>query len=359
MSTTLSSNGFHWSNGSQLTSSSDGSLGVYNSGSGGGSIAAISFTLIDGQGSLYSNGSNMVLTTDDNLYINAPSSISFSSSLSTFSGAMLISGNNTGWNGAAIGSYFVSSDNSRYGYLANSGGTGHIDTNNVPPNGGSSNATYGLFVTHRIGCGDELDVFCDERIKQDINDINTADALEKLRLINPKTYSYIDKPKNKLNYGFIAQEINKVFSDSVSKICNFIPNIYDLGELIDKNRIILKNKLTKDFIINDLNKDFKIKIIINNKDVIVTLKMIIDDKTFIINEDLEKIKDNDKNYIIVYGQEVNDFHLLEKNAIFTLTTSAVKQLDKELTETKKIIQDQQKQIDLLQEQLNKINELIK
>jgi uncharacterized coiled-coil protein SlyX len=87
--------------------------------------------------------------------------------------------------------------------------------------------------------------------------------------------------------------------------------------------------------------------------------MIIDDKTFIINEDLEKIKDNDKNYIIVYGQEVNDFHLLEKNAIFTLTTSAVKQLDKELTETKKIIQDQQKQIDLLQEQLNKINELIK
>lgn len=359
MSTTLSSNGLDWSTGSHLTSYSDGGLAVYNSVYGGGSISAISFNLIDSQGSLYSNGSNMVLQTDDNLYIQAPSSISFTSGLSAFTGAIQISGYNPNWNGAPISSYFTSSDNSRYAFLANNGGTGHYAATNIPGSGGGSVSVYGLLVNHRIGCGDEIDVFCDERIKQDINDINTADALEKLRLINPKTYNYIDKPKNKLNYGFIAQEINKVFSDSVSKICNFIPNIYDLGELIDKNRIILKNKLTKDFIINDLNKDFKIKIIINNKDVIVTLKMIIDDKTFIINEDLEKIKDNDKNYIIVYGQEVNDFHLLEKNAIFTLTTSAVKQLDKELTETKKIIQDQQRQIDLLQEQLNKINELIK
>jgi hypothetical protein len=191
-------------------------------------------------------------------------------------------------------------------------------------------------------------------------------------LIQPKTFNYIDKPKSKLHYGFIAQEVDRVFSDSVNKICNYIPNIYDLGVAIDKNTIILKNKTTKDFIITSGQKDFKIKIIINNKDVIVSLNSIIDEHTFTINDELEKITDNDKNYIIIYGQEVNDFHLLEKNAIFTLTTSAVKQLDKELQETKitiklqqkkledqqKQIEDQQKKIEDQQKQINDLKELI-
>jgi hypothetical protein len=371
MSTSLIVNGLSWSNGTKLLSNSDGTITASNSNNTPGTFLAKSFTLSDGQGSLYSDGAQMHLATDDLLYIDAAAEAIFSGS-GYFAGALQINGYNTAWNGTNISNLYTSSDNSRFGYLQNSGTNGGIYTNTTPANDGTGNTVYGLVVRHRIGCGDEVDAFCDERIKQDINDINTMDALIKLRLIQPKTFNYIDKPKSKLHYGFIAQEVDRVFSDSVNKICNYIPNIYDLGVAIDKNTIILKNKTTKDFIITSGQKDFKIKIIINNKDVIVSLNSIIDEHTFTINDELEKITDNDKNYIIIYGQEVNDFHLLEKNAIFTLTTSAVKQLDKELQETKitiklqqkkledqqKQIEDQQKKIEDQQKQINDLKELI-
>jgi hypothetical protein len=65
---------------------------------------------------------------------------------------------------------------------------------------------------------------------------------------------------------------------------------------------------------------------------------------------------DDQAVVFVYGQEIEDFHVMEKNAIFTLTTSAVKQLDTELQETKKIINNQQQEINELKKQ---VNELIK
>ena len=64
---------------------------------------------------------------------------------------------------------------------------------------------------------------------------------------------------------------------------------------------------------------------------IVQITDIIDEKTFKIDQDIE----TDHNRIFVYGQEVPDFHSLDKDAIFTITTSAVQEIDKELQETNK------------------------
>ncbi|NBP59481.1 tail fiber domain-containing protein, partial [bacterium] len=71
----------------------------------------------------------------------------------------------------------------------------------------------------------------DSRIKKDIEDINDDTALNKLLLIQPTTYNYIEEERNKgfgKVYGFIAQQIKEVIPEAVTIINTItpIPNIY-------------------------------------------------------------------------------------------------------------------------------------
>ena len=190
-----------------------------------------------------------------------------------------------------------------------------------------SNASFGLFVKGRICCGDEIHVVSDIRAKNNILDISSEYSLDIIRKLQPKKFNYIDKNPTQKNYGFIAQDVDSVFNDCITKIYYFIPNICQYSKIIDKNTITFLNFSTEKLIKNSL----KIKLYINNSEEIVTIKEIINDTSFSINETLSE------EFCFVYGQEVDDFHVLEKNAIFTLTTSAVKQLDIELQETKQIV----------------------
>ena len=66
----------------------------------------------------------------------------------------------------------------------------------------------------------------------------------------------------------------------------------------------------------------------NTKDeeIIVNITEIIDEKTFKIDQEIE----TEYNKVYVYGQEIPDFNSLDKNQIFTITTAAVQEIDKEL-----------------------------
>jgi hypothetical protein len=244
-----------------------------------------------------------------------------------------------------------------YGYLNSNGASGGF-TRTVTS---ISDGNFGLIVYNgRILCNGEIDCFSDTRIKENILDVDCNDSLDIVRKLKPKIYNYIDitqnsKPKN---YGFIAQEVDNIFPHAIIKKKEYIPNIYDFANIINKNTLKLNKKLTSDFTINDYGP-IKIKLIfIDNTNKIVNLKEIIDDKTFTINENIEG-----HDVVFIYGNEVNDFHVLEKNAIFTITTSAVKQLDVELQETKNTVNMQQQEINELKHEINdiknQINELIK
>jgi hypothetical protein len=208
---------------------------------------------------------------------------------------------------------------------------------------------YGLVVTNRIACGTEIGVFSDIRIKNNITELDSLHSLELLRKLQPKTFRYIDivKNSNNFSYGFIAQEVNKVFSDAVSMKRDTIPNVYSVAE------VTTNIFLFRDYTITDLSQNDTIQITDkDSKEQKVTIKEILDEHRFTINEEVE-----DGNYF-VYGKYVNDFHVLEKHSIFTLTTSAVKQLDKELQETKQIVASQQREIDELKSQIAELRNLI-
>ena len=281
-----------------------------------------------GGSKIFDNGT-LQITTDDNVYINASVIITRGQYL-----------------GTKLGSYLNTEQDkcfTKYTYLNYNTGQGVINGDPYNPD-----ANYSLITWYRIMCSAEIDVYSDKRIKKNICEIPKEFALNTIRNLVPCTYNYKDVVKKgaNLNYGFIAQEVDQILPFVVKKTKDFIPNVYEVAT-ISENKITLTDFSTKDLLTQDTNLKMKM---FDNKDaeVIVTLKEIIDDKTFTIQENILEVSDNK---IFVFGQEVDDMHSLEKNAIFSVTTAAVKYLDIELQETKSIVEKQQKVIDIQTQQI--------
>ena len=65
----------------------------------------------------------------------------------------------------------------------------------------------------------------DIRIKRDIVDIDDAEGLEKILLIQPKKYKYIDTSRGELEViGFIAQQVKEIIPEAVDFGERKLPN---------------------------------------------------------------------------------------------------------------------------------------
>jgi len=229
----------------------------------------------------------------------------------------------------------------------NGGGTFYSQgglTNGVTFAGTGNDLGYSIFSKWGIACGQELSLYSDERIKCNIQDISGDTAIQLLREISPSTYQYIDSIKNgnTAHYGFIAQDVQKVIPTTVNTTHEFIPNIYDIGAFLDQSTIQLNNKSTSLF---DISNTILRIYVGDEEEKSVTLDTILDDRSFSIRDKIEDVY-LDKP-VFVYGQKISDFRMIEKNAIFTLTTAAVKELDKQIQELKEIVRNQQVLIDRL------------
>jgi hypothetical protein len=192
--------------------------------------------------------------------------------------------------------------------------------------------------------------YSDKRIKNNIVDIDDEKALSILRQIKPKTYEYIDKLENgKANViGFIAQEIKEILPKAVTIMKKHIPNFMTLCQVAatDVSNIVLVTSQV-DLSWNSLhdnsgnafvdasgnacsdasgNKQFKIKLYDqSNNEIECKTTDVLDKRSFLV--DIADTKLSDGEYFL-YGQEVDDFHSLDKNAIFTVVTAAVQDIDR-------------------------------
>jgi hypothetical protein len=152
----------------------------------------------------------------------------------------------------------------------------------------------------------------DSRIKKDIEDINDETALNKLLLIQPTTYNYIDQDRNKgygKVYGFIAQQIKDVIPEAITIVKKeIIPNICK-SCLVKNKREIYHNIPT------DIPIDTDVKI----DNVLYKIKKIY-------KEYFEIDQDINTDTAFVYGYSVDDFHSLNKDYIFTLNVCATQEL---------------------------------
>ena len=173
----------------------------------------------------------------------------------------------------------------------------------------------------------------DIRIKKNIMDATDLSCSYILQYLKPKIFNFIDTKQNNIEptWGFIAQEVKEIMPNAISYIKEYITNIYESADL-SGNMITLRNKTTADLLKDETGYN-KLKIFnTDEKEKIVTIKEIIDEKRFIIES--EEPIETENNIVFIYGQEVPDFHSLDKDMIFTLTTAVVKEIDNDLRITK-------------------------
>jgi len=180
----------------------------------------------------------------------------------------------------------------------------------------------------------------DIRIKKDIEDINDDTALNKLLLVQPTTYNYIDVERNKgfgKVYGFIAQQIREVIPEAITIIKKqIIPNIYKSCLINNKREVYHSIPL-------DIPIDTDVKI--RGSDY--KIKGIYEDY-FVIDNDIES------DEAFVYGYSVDDFHTLNKDYIFTLNVCATQELHRRIEAQSLLIKSQDDRIKDLETKMERL-----
>ena len=176
----------------------------------------------------------------------------------------------------------------------------------------------------------------DRRIKTDIVDIDDGMALQTLRQLQPKQYKYIDTYRNTSDpvWGFIAQEVRETLPHSTQLRNECIPNITEVVTVSETNVLTFTN-----FDTSNLEIGTKIRVHDkNNAEHKVKVTDIIDTRSVRIDRDISEwtcsfnedgtIGEGDSLY--VYGQEVDDFVFIKKDAIWTVATAALQEVDRQL-----------------------------
>jgi hypothetical protein len=192
--------------------------------------------------------------------------------------------------------------------------------------------------------GTTIVAISDSRIKENIQDLQDDEALQRLRMIQPKTYTYKDTifRGNKPVYGFIAQQIREVLPYATGLVKDCVPDIYNLGDRVD-DIVTLRNS-TFSFSESSGNVRFIQK---NGVDKTIPVEYISSNQLRIKN--LSEL-DNTESEIFVYGREVEDFHTIDKNAIFTVNVAATQELDRQLQAAKVQIASLETRLALLESQ---------
>lgn len=172
--------------------------------------------------------------------------------------------------------------------------------------------------------GQKIFAFSDTRIKKDIQDIEDEEALDCFRKLKPVKYKYVDTLKNSTEdvYGFLAQQVRSVFKQGSKITEGIIPNIFETTVYdYTSNTIQFTN-------FNASNLDGT-QLVFKTQagNIFSAVKKIIDESVVVIDTDLSAYTYQSSN-IFCYGQSVDDFHILDKNAIFTLASAAIQEIDR-------------------------------
>jgi len=162
-----------------------------------------------------------------------------------------------------------------------------------------------------------LTVSSDERIKENITEVPDNLALQMLRDIDCNYYEYKDKSAGtQKTIGFIAQQVKEHLPMAVSLQKSIIPNEMRVLEA-NWDGLNMSSDLTdvsgvkyRFYVSNDPSGNDEVK------------------KEIVGNEDNTFTFDKHYNNVFCYGKEVDDFHTLDKQKLFTVNFSATQEIDK-------------------------------
>lgn len=236
----------------------------------------------------------------------------------------------------------LNSKGNYYTYLSCPGDTGNRFLTGARTKG--TNQKVALYVepgAGRVLFGDEINMFSDKRLKNNIKSINIKECLKTIVNLEPVHFNF--KDSNKINFGFIAQDVVKVVPEIINYIDNFVS---DYSKLVTCNQ----NKLTLD--VENYCKPGDI------------LKLLFIDKpgSFEVTVDKVDRKDvylsyvsngtlTDKSYFL-YGKYINDVHTMEEIKLIPFLTGAIKEQQNTITRMKEELDDVKKQLQGIKKLIN-------
>jgi len=162
------------------------------------------------------------------------------------------------------------------------------------------------------------------------------------RKLQPKTFQFKDivQKGSATMYGFISQEVHDVLPHAAKTTIDTLPNIYTFSP-------VLSDLLSFDTTLLEYDASgilfSKLKIIqSDNSESFVQILSVLDATTVRIDRNF----DCDK--VFVYGQEVNNFHTLERDAIWTVSAAALQEVDRQLQAEKQKTATLEQQVQTLQ-----------
>ena len=229
---------------------------------------------------------------------------------------------------------------------------------------GTTSPDERLHVNGNIKYSGSLISSSDRRIKNHINDINDSKALNMIRNLQPKTYNYINyrEKGNSTVIGYIAQEVADVIPDAVIKTNkDVVPSIYSQANCsVHNNKEIAFNYDD----MSNITVGDKIKFFLENEQEHIGNVTHLDNSSFTLSLDQELTNVNATSGFL-YGKEVDDFHTLNKQYIFTVATAALQELDRdhektkaELATTKQELATANQKIDLLLQRMEALEKLV-
>jgi hypothetical protein len=257
-------------------------------------------------------------------------------------------------------------------------------------NTGQSTRSISFISNNTIWCGGDIIITSDQRIKTNIVNLNADKMINVFRNLRPISFDYIDPMKNynKKHFGFIAQEVNEVLPEGISLNTDVIPNNMMKGEIDHKSKIeasfTLKPTdtditlqymlLTTDTpLIFDISNSYssadtyKFKVYCGGKPskeqeiYIRSDYNVIDDKyTYVIGMKKEAYDVvMTEPILFIYGQYVNDLHILDRDTIYTVATAALQEVDRQQQADKVRIADLEATVAQQQSLINDILERLK
>jgi phosphopantetheine adenylyltransferase len=191
----------------------------------------------------------------------------------------------------------------------------YMDGNSAKPRVGHGDYDFSIVSRAAILCDTVIFVASDERIKNIKGLSNSAADLQTLRGIEITDYTYRDciAKGNQTLKKVIAQQVEKVFPQAISKTTDVVPDIYQKS-LVKEGWVQLAT---------DLKVGERVK--------------LIDEKAEGIYEVLEVKTDGfrtdfvaEGGKVFVYGREVDDYRSVDYEAIAMLNVSATQQLNRDL-----------------------------
>ncbi len=237
----------------------------------------------------------------------------------------------------------------QYTYIGGDGGWGNNYTNNNPN-------LYRDTACHCSGhiLAKAIAVYSDERVKKNVQELDHALSLEKLRLLEPCSYQYIDKIRNNSHSfdGFISQEVISVIPEAIHFIHDTIPNIYQVGTYecdSQGNQFIYLSNYDAEKLEYDASGNLKPYILLYDEEdtPLYDVNMV----QFIAPDCIQISTDKDiPEKVFVYGQKIDNYQYLKYDTVFIVCTSALKEIDKQLidhTNNLDHIETQMEEIDII------------